>query len=100
MNKTKILLNFTCVCGTLPHVQVIKKQYTTGEIALYIEVGFDGPRETLMIASCWVPGIPEGCVAIKDFAENFGCLSALTNAGVIDDPHGFIEDIPICRVLF
>lgn len=24
----------------------------------------------------------------------------LTNAGVIDDPIGFIGDIPICRVLF
>lgn len=100
MNQNKILRNFTCVYGTLPRVDVVKKRYTTGEIALYIEVGLDGPRVTLLVASCWVPGIPEGCVAIKDFAENRGCLAALTNAGVIDDPHLFIDDVPVCRVLF
>ena len=100
MNQRKTLINFTCVCGTLPFVEVVKKQYTTGDIALYIEMVINGRRETLMIASCLIPGIPADCVAIKDFAECRGCLRELTNAGVIDDPHLYIQDIPICRVLF
>lgn len=60
----------------------MKKRYTTGEIALYNEADFNGNRETLMIAYCWIPGIPQDCVAIKDFAENRGCLRELTNAGM------------------
>lgn len=77
-----------------------RKKILTGDLALYIYASFDGVQETLMVASCLVPGIPEGCVAIKDFAENRGCLRELTNAGVVDDPHFFIAGIPICRLLF
>ena len=100
MNTRKILHNFTCVLGTLRQVEVVKKQYVTGDIALYIEAVFQGKRETLLIASCLIPGIPPDCVAIKDFAENRGCLRELTNAGAIDDPHLFLNGVPICRVLF
>jgi hypothetical protein len=100
MSNTKILRNFTCVCGTLPRVEVVKKRYTTGDIALYVEIECNGIRETLMVASCWIPGIPPDCVAIKDIGENRGCLDALTNAGAIDDPHCYLGDTPICRVLF
>ena len=52
MNQNKSLRNFTCVCGTLPRVEVVKKRYTTDELALYIEMGSTEVRETLMIASC------------------------------------------------
>lgn len=100
MSQGKTLINFTCVCGTLPFVEVVKKRYTTGDIALCIEMVINGRRETLMIASCLIPGIPEDCVAIKDFAENWGCLRELTNAGAIDDPHTYLRGYPICRVLF
>ncbi len=100
MSNRKILCNFTCVCGTLPFVEVVKLRYSTGDIALYIEAVFNGQRETLMIASCLIPGIPPDCVAVKDFAENRGCLRELTNAGAIDDPHLYLNGIPICRVLF
>ncbi len=99
-NPRKVLRNFTCVLGRLPRVEVVKRQYTTGEIALYIEAEFHGSRETVMVASCWVPGIPEGCVAIKEHSENEGVLSELTNAGAVDDPEFYLGGIPVCRVLF
>jgi len=62
--------NFVCIMGILPEVEVVKKNYTSGEIALYVYSELDGCRETLLIASCLVPGTPKGFVAIKDFSEN------------------------------
>jgi hypothetical protein len=100
MNNSKFLPNFTCNCGVLRWVEVVKDYYPTGDLGLRLYVKAEGVRECLMVPTCLIPGIPEGCVAIRDEAENRGVLRELTNAGVIDDPHAFIGGIPICRVLF
>jgi hypothetical protein len=42
-------------------------------------------------------------VAIKDYSENEGILDSLIEAGVIDNPHEFIQSgwvkIPVCKLL-
>lgn len=102
MSDSIIVRDFDCVCGRLPEVEVIKKRYPGGALALYVVLPMteEGIRETLLIASCLVLGIPEGCIAVKDFAENRGVLLSLTRAGVIDEPDVYIKGRPICRVLF
>ena len=100
MSDSVFIQNFDCLMGCLPEVEVVKKAYTSGEIALYVYSEFDGHPETLLIASCLVPGTPRGFVAIKDFAENRGVLLALARAGLIEEPDFYLKGIPICRVLF
>jgi hypothetical protein len=45
----------------------------------------------------------EGEVAIKNYSENAGILDSLINAGLIEEPHAFVQSgfvkIPICKLL-
>lgn len=100
MNDSVTIQNFQCIMGVLPEVEVLKKTYTSGEVALYVYAEFDGCRETILIASCFVPRTPDGFVAIKDHSENRGVLLALTRAVLIADPDFYLNGIPIFKVLF
>jgi ribosomal protein L37AE/L43A len=90
------LHDFESVCGVSPMVEVVKETYANGGIALQLWDD-DGP---LLTATQWIPGIPAGCVAIKDYDENAGCLTQLIRHGVIAPPHLYLDGYPICRVLF
>ena len=56
-------------------------EYSNGGIALLLNDADDG--EPIATASVWIEGIPEGCVAIKDYSENEGMTDALINAKII-----------------
>ena len=84
------------ICGVSPVVEVVKETYANGGIALQLW-DHEGP---LLTPTQWIPGIPAGCVAIKDYDENAGCLAQLMRDGVIAAPHQYLDGLPICRVLF
>jgi hypothetical protein len=88
--------NFVTICGVSPVVDVVKERYANGGIGLQLW-DHEGP---LLTATQWIPGIPAGCVAIKDYAENEGCLAELVRTGVVAPPHQYLSGRPICRVLF
>jgi hypothetical protein len=88
--------NFVAICGVSPEVNVVKEHYANGGVGLQLW-DHEGP---LLTATQWIPGIPAGCVAIKDYEENEGCLGQLVRTGVIAPPHQFLNGYPICRVLF
>ena len=62
-----------------------------------IEDGFPEPWCT---AAVKVPGLLIGEVAIKNYSENEGILSALVSAGIVKEPHRYIWQervrIPVC----
>ena len=47
--------------------------------------------------------VKENEVAIKDYSENEGMLESLINAGMVEEPHAFVQSgfvkIPICKLL-
>ncbi len=61
----------------------------------------DGPMATASINPDVQLG--EGLIAIKDYRENQGVLSALTNAGIVAETGQFVpagyETVPVCRIL-
>jgi len=71
-------------------VDVVKERYANGGVGLQLW-DHEGPLLT---------GIPDGFVAIKDYEENDGCLAQLIAKSVIDQPIGFLNGYPICRLLF
>ena len=91
---TAVIHNFVTICGISPEVEVVVEQYSNGGPGLQLW-DHEGP---LMTATVWVPGIPEGRVAIKDYAENQGCLEELIRHGVVDPPEAFLDGLPICRL--
>lgn len=90
------LHHFISLAGISEVVTVIKEPYRKGGIGLQLWDN-EGP---LMTATSWIPGIPEGHVAIKDYAENEGCLAELVRHGVVDPPIGYSGPFPICRLRF
>lgn len=93
---TMTLHNFRTICGVSPVVEVVKETYAKGGTALQLW-DHEGP---LLTATQWIPRIPSKCVAIKDYAENQGCLAQLISHGVIEPPHEFLDGLPICRLRF
>ena len=80
-------------------LQVVRKYYQDASpcIELWAE---DGPYA---VATCWVPGLRPGEVAIKDWTENEGILEVLIGAGVVAPPHrliptGFVQ-AKVCVLL-
>ena len=94
--ESKTIHDFETVCGVSPNVEVVRERYANGGYGLQLWDN-EGP---LMTATRWIPGIPLGCVAIKDFDENAGCLEQLVAQGVIDPPHQYLDGYPICRLRF
>ncbi len=90
------LRQFVTLAGISEVVTVLKEQYRNGGTALQLW-DEEGP---LITATSWIPGIPEGHVAIKDYAENEGCLAELLRHGVVDPPCGYLGGFPICRLRF
>lgn len=88
--------DFWTVAGVSPEVEVVKERYAKGGTGLQLW-DHEGP---LLTATHWLPGIPEGCVAVKDYEENEGCLAQLIAKGVLGRPERFQNGYPICRVLF
>ena len=47
--------------------------------------------------------LKEDEIAIKDYSENAGILDSLINAGVIEEPHAYIQSghvmVPICKLI-
>lgn len=47
--------------------------------------------------------LPKNMVAIKDYSENEGMLSALTEAGIVSEPVGYIAsgfvEFPVCVII-
>lgn len=73
---------------------VVMRVYPGGSPAITLTLP-DG--EPFMTASVNLGvGLPDGCIAIKDWSENEGIFDALVNAGIIEDagyslPSGFVE---------
>lgn len=62
-------------------VDVVKAEYEKGGIAL-IAVESKSGMEFATLTS-WIPGIPEGQVAIKNYSENEGFAQQLVDQGVV-----------------
>lgn len=92
--STMTLRDIHTACGISPVVELVIESYAMGGIALQLW-DHEGP---LLTATLWIPGIPEGCVAIKDFDENEGILDQLIRQKVVDAPHVFLDGLPICRL--
>ena len=90
------LSHFTACGHRSERVEIEKTAYAKGGIALQMWDD-EGPFMTI---TCWVPGVPSTCVAIKNYAENEGCLEQLQQAGVIAPPHSYRSGLPICQLLF
>lgn len=77
-----------------------KQMYRAGGPALHLVSAKDG--EPIATATVWVPGIPTGCVAIKNYSENEGMLQAFISAGIVGEPISFISSgfvrIPVCKL--
>lgn len=47
--------------------------------------------------------LPDNMVAIKDYSENAGMLTALTEAGIVSEPVSYIASgfvtVPICKII-
>lgn len=95
-HESKTIRDFVTICGVSPVVEVVLERYAMGGYGLQLWDS-EGP---LMTPTRWIPGIPAGCVAIKDFDENAGCLEQLIAQRVIEPPQEFLEGLPICRLLF
>ncbi len=93
-SESKTIHDFVTICGVSPIVEVVMERYAMGGYGIQLWDN-EGP---LMTATRWIPGIPAGCVAIKDFDENAGCLEQLIARGVIEPPQEFLEGLPICRL--
>ena len=86
--------DFRTVSGVYPKVEVLIERYARGGIAL--ELWND--EGLLLTATVWLPGLPQGRVAIKDHSENAGCLEQLVDHGIVDPPESFMDGLPICRL--
>ncbi|BCX49847.1 conserved hypothetical protein [Haloferula helveola] len=86
--------NFRTIAGVSPIAVVSIDDYTRGGIALRV-IDHDGP---LMTATVWVPGIPAGHVAIKDYPEHEGCLEQLIRHRVVEPTGDTLDGFPICRL--
>jgi hypothetical protein len=77
-----------------------KGEYRAGGPALHLASAEDG--EPIATATVWLPNIPAGCVAIKNYSENEGMLPALVSAGVVSKPINYISSgfvtIPVCKL--
>lgn len=79
---------------------VQRKKYTAGSTCINLIDAVD--HAPYMCATVNVPGLSENEVAIKNYSENEGILSALIEHGVVKEPHrhinsGFVK-IPICEL--
>lgn len=76
-----------------------KNEYYAGGVALTLSDEYESPFAT---ATVWVPGLKQGEVAIKDYAENEGMLAAMVDAGVVHPPHRYVKSgfvtIPVCKL--
>lgn len=63
-------------------IDVVKTEYNKGGVALVGLDHEDGAPFTTFTS--WLPGIPEGLVAIKDYSENEGFAAQLVAQGVIE----------------
>lgn len=81
-------------------VNVAKAEYERGGIAL---IGLERNGEQFATFTSWLPGIPEGEVAIKDYGENEGFKQQLVDQGVIELTGGVRFSghavFPLARVL-
>lgn len=89
-----ILSHFRTHAGLSENVEIEVQSYARGGMGLQLWDS-EGP---LLTASTWIPGIPEGHVAIKNYSENEGCLEQLVQAGLILAPHFYISGFPVCRL--
>ena len=84
-------------------VDVVLKEYTAGAKTLAILLLDPETGEEIAMPTAHVEGIPEGCVAVKNYSENEGMLQALQQAGVISAPVGQIPSgfvvLYICKLL-
>jgi len=91
--------------NTVKHMNVVcrveKQEYRNGGVALQLyEVATGEPWAT---ATCWIRGLEEGEVAVKNYSENEGMLTALVNGGIVAEPHMYVASgwvhIPVCKLL-
>lgn len=96
-HENSIVISHFTACGhRSERVEIEKTAYANGGIALQMWDD-EGPFITV---TCWVPGLPADCVAIKNYAENEGCLEQLQQAGVIASPLRYQSGFPVCQLLF
>lgn len=82
---------------------IIVRRYENGRPAI-LAVSDDEVREQLMCFTVNLPDTPIGLdkVAIKDYSENEGALSALIEIGLVKKPCRYIPSgfvtIPICEL--
>lgn len=88
-------------------------RYNNGRIAIELvnatkikEDGIEYMPGTMNIARATVnlpdyPLLKSDEVIIKDYSENEGMLNALINAGVVAEPHSYVEFLhaPVCKLL-
>ena len=96
--KLKTTVNFETPYGSYPHCWLEVQRYPNGDIRLQL-YNLDGPVATGTAQLPQRLGTDE--IAIKDYGENQGMLSALIESGLVELPHRCIENgyvtIPICR---
>ena len=90
--KTLKFNDWNCVLNTAG--------YINGGTALLLNDADNG--EPVARATVWVPGLSDDEVAIKDYSENSGMLTALVDADIVTLPHRFVESgfvtIPVCKL--
>ena len=96
--KLKTTVNFGTPYGSYPHRSLEIQRYPNGDIRLQL-YNLDGPVATGTAELPQRLGTDE--IAIKDYGESQGMLSALIESGLDELPHRCIENgyvtIPICR---
>lgn len=78
--------------------------YSNGRKALTLSDAEDGEpvaTASVNIPSCW---IDHDEIIVKNYSENEGMLKALIDAKIVSEPvrytaSGFINNIPICKIL-
>lgn len=78
---------------------VVFAEYRNGGTAIRLVDAVDGmPVAT---ASVWVGGLERvdaDEIAIKDYSENEGMLTALIEGGIVHPPHRLLDGFPIVRL--
>lgn len=80
--------------------EVARGKYRGGNISLQL---IDADGMPFATATVWVEGLAKDEVAIKDYSENAGMLSALLLSDIVFAPHRYVKSgfvtIPVCRLV-
>jgi hypothetical protein len=95
-------IKHTSLYGGEYELSVSFGKYANGQTRIQLVDTTDGIPYATATVAVEEHLIKEGEVAIKDYSENEGILSSLVEAGIVENPHNFIQSgyvkIPICKL--